>query len=120
MGIGTRIRELRKRAGMTQLELSERVGVHETSIRRWEKEKDSGPDTAMIMKLAEALGVTAEALLADTERETSPEGEKSLVYERNGERMELPPTEESYAIFKEIARMIAGREIGHSSAVAMA
>ena len=86
MGIGTRIRELRKRAGMTQLELSERVGVHETSIRRWEKEKIPN----------------------------------ALVYERNGERMELPPTEESYAIFKEIARMIAGREIGHSSAVAMA
>ena len=34
----------------------------------------------------------------------------SLVYERNGERMELPPTEESYAIFREIAAKIAGRE----------
>ena len=113
MGIGTRIRELRKRAGMTQLELSERVGVHETSIRRWEKEKDSGPDTAMIMKLAEALGVTAEALLADTERETSPEGEKSLVYEWGGtNRLALPNTPETRELFERIVMgVLSGKQV---------
>ena len=113
MGIGTRIRELRKRAGMTQLELSERVGVHETSIRRWEKEKDSGPDTAMIMKLAEALGVTAEALLADTERETSPEGEKSLVYEWGGtNRLALPNTPETRELFERIVmEVLSGKQV---------
>ena len=116
MGIGTRIRELRKRAGMTQLELSERVGVHETSIRRWEKEKDSGPDTAMIMKLAEALGVTAESLLADTEEKILPEDDKSLVYEWGGtNRLALPNTPETRELFE---RLVMGVLSG--KAVAMA
>lgn len=116
MGIGTRIRELRKRAGMTQLELSERVGVHETSIRRWEKEKDSGPDTAMIVKLAEALGVTTESLLADSERETSAEDDKSLVYEWGGtNRLALPNTPETRELFE---RLVMGVLAGKSVAIA--
>lgn len=44
MGIRQRMKELRKQAGMTQPELAEQVGVHETTIRRWKR-----PDTAVAM-----------------------------------------------------------------------
>ena len=129
MTLGERIRKARK-GKMTQAELGEAIGVHEVTVRRWEL-GERVPDAADLQRIANVLGVSASELLGELENEPSEKSinEKdslfkktagALVYERNGERIELPPTEESYAIFKEIARMIAGREIGHSSAVAMA
>ena len=105
MGIGKRIRELRKREGMTQPQLAERVGVHETTIRRWEQETDKGPDTAMIKKIAEALNTTVENLLLELSEESqeveSPE--KSLVYEWGGHnRVALPNTPETRTLFERL------------------
>ena len=98
MGIGKRIRELRKHAGMTQPQLAEKVGVHETTIRRWEQETDKGPDTAMIRRLADILNTTAENLLSESVEESQeepPQG-KSLVYEWGGKnRLVLPNTPET-------------------------
>ncbi len=118
MGIGARIKDLRKQANLTQPELAERIGVHETTIRRWEQERDRGPDGKAVTLLAEVLKTTPEYLLNDSRPAKQPEQKSSpfkntgysLVYERNGERMELPPTAESYAIFRDIAARIANRE----------
>ena len=116
MSIGQRIKELRKQAGMTQPELAERVGVHETTIRRWEKETDNGPDTAAIIKIAEALGTTAESLLAEnstnSEENSKEREEKSLVYEWGGtNRLALPNTPEARALFERIVMcVLAGRQ----------
>ena len=105
MGIGKRIRELRKRAGMTQPQLAERVGVHETTIRRWEQETDKGPDTAMIMKLADALNTTAENLLSESVEKNAEEIplEKSLVYEWGGKnRVVFPNTPETRTLIERL------------------
>ncbi len=113
MGIGKRVKELRKQARMTQPELAERVGVHETTIRRWEQEKDSGPDTAMIMKLAEALNTTAENLLSESvgESEIENQPEKSLVYEWGGHnRLALPNTPETRTMFERIVMASMGNQ----------
>lgn len=101
MGIGKKIKELRKQAGLTQPELAERVGVHETTIRRWEQERDKGPDTGMIKKIAEELNTTEENLLLDQPTDTKPKND--LVYEWGGtNRLALPNTPETRAMFERL------------------
>ena len=120
MTLGERIRKARK-GKMTQAELGEAIGVHEVTVRRWEL-GERVPDAADLQRIASVLGVSASELLGELENEPSENlinGKDSLfkktanalVYERNGERMELPPTEQSYAIFRELALKMATREI---------
>ena len=35
--LGKKIRELRKEKGLTQKELSERIGVSESTVKKWEQ-----------------------------------------------------------------------------------
>jgi transcriptional regulator with XRE-family HTH domain len=60
--LGERLRELRKRAGMTQEELAGCIDVHLNTISRWENGIDT-PKTLKIKRLAEALGCTESELL---------------------------------------------------------
>lgn len=46
------IKSLRKQAGLSQLELSEICGVHQTAISQWEQGRTS-PDTDMLIALSE-------------------------------------------------------------------
>ena len=57
-----RIRELRKRAGMTQKELCSIVGASEPSMSFYESGKQT-PDIYMIQKIADTLGVTLDELV---------------------------------------------------------
>lgn len=58
---GTLLREKRKAAGLTQIELAERVGVTQTAISYWETgRRRPGVDDALL--LAEALNTTVERL----------------------------------------------------------
>ena len=56
------IKQLRKAIGITQEELSERIGVHENTIRLWEKGMRE-PRSSDIQKLCEGLGCTESELL---------------------------------------------------------
>ena len=74
-------------------------------------------------ELAEKLGISVSELMEDNEREINNENLKKmpaptpmsrsnkwmLVYERDGERLELPPTEQGYSIMTNIANAIATR-----------
>lgn len=110
LGVGGKMKDLRKKAHMTQPELAEKLGVHETTIRRWEQERDKkGPDTAMIAKLAEIFGVNVEYLINDAEsEEVSTTNENSLVYEWGGyewggtSKITLPNTPESRELFERL------------------
>lgn len=124
MVFGERLKHLRE-GRYSQEDLAEKLNVHNNTISKWENGLQE-PRAKKVAELARILGTTPAYLLGDTDNpdnnanlskaqyEMPPEVKnvgKTLVYERNGERLELPPTEESYAIFREIARMIAGREI---------
>ena len=61
---GNRLRALRKKAGLTQPELADLVGVHETTIRRWENNNDK-PMPDSFSRLAKALAVSEAELLND-------------------------------------------------------
>jgi transcriptional regulator with XRE-family HTH domain len=59
---GARLAELRKAAGFTQHELAAELGVSRGMIAYYESESEY-PPTALLPKLALALGVSADALL---------------------------------------------------------
>ncbi len=63
---GERLRTFRKKAGLTQPELAELIGVHETTIRRWENDYSGKPGMENIKALAKALNVSENDLLNDT------------------------------------------------------
>ena len=128
MNVGDRIRKARK-GKMTQAELANLIGVHEITVRRWELGERS-PDVNDLQKISNVLDIPASELLGEdaavdnpvekissvlplskVKKSPSSDTGYTLVYERNGERMELPPTEESYAIFRDLAATMARRDV---------
>ena len=63
--LGKRISSLRKRAGLTQDKLAERLGVTAQAVSKWENDL-SCPDITMLPKLAQIFGVTTDELLGIT------------------------------------------------------
>ena len=63
--LGEHIRTLRRRAGLSQTKLAQIVGVHLSSISRWERDLSSGEMSIKhFMKIAEATGTPVSELLA--------------------------------------------------------
>lgn len=112
MGIGIRIKQLRKQSGLTQPELAEQVGVHETTIRRWEKEKDNGPDNKSVKKLAEILKTTSDYLLSGTGKEnpnpapTNKTNDGHLVFRDRDRYIDLPDTPDNRVLYTQIVQAI--------------
>jgi len=55
--LGRRINHWRTKAGLTQLELAEKIGVSDAVVSMWETEKAT-PGTKNLAAVAEACGVT--------------------------------------------------------------
>ena len=62
--IGTNIANLRKRQGLTQAGLAEKVNYSDKAVSKWER-GESAPDILTLVSLAEVLGVTVDDLLTD-------------------------------------------------------
>lgn len=60
--LGKRIMEHRKRLGLTQDALAEKLGITAQAISKWENDL-SCPDIAMLPRLAEIFGITTDELL---------------------------------------------------------
>lgn len=60
--LGKRIMAHRKRLGLTQDQLAEKLGVTAQAVSKWENDQ-SCPDITMLPKLADIFGVTTDALL---------------------------------------------------------
>ena len=80
--LAQRLRELRKKAGLTQEELAEYVDVHLNTISRWENGIDT-PKTFKIKRLAEALHVSELELLNGPAMQ---EWELRMVVNKTGEK----------------------------------
>ena len=66
--IGETIASLRKKKGMTQNELAEKMNVTDKAVSKWERDL-SCPDVNTISKLADVLGVSVEELLKAKKQE---------------------------------------------------
>lgn len=71
-----RIRELRKKCGITMKELGEKIGVAESTISQYETGKRQ-PDYETLLKLGEYFGVTVDFLLG-VEKAPTAEGERTV------------------------------------------
>ena len=69
MHIGERIRSYRTKRGITQAQLGEKLFVTKQAVSKWENGWNV-PDLDMLTKLAQALEISAEMLLQDTQTDT--------------------------------------------------
>lgn len=67
--IGDKIRIARKRAGLTQMQLADRIFVSESYIALIESNKRN-PSTAVLSKIAELLNLTTDHILFETSSRT--------------------------------------------------
>ena len=78
--LGARIAYLRKKKGMTQEELAEKMGISSQAVSKWENDV-SCPDIQSLPKLARMLDTSVDELLTGETQEVqmlSPEQRKSL------------------------------------------
>ena len=68
MSLGERIKEQRKKSGLSQEKVAEFVGVSRQAVTKWETVQ-SAPSTENLFKLAEIFGTTVDMLLASDEDE---------------------------------------------------
>jgi transcriptional regulator with XRE-family HTH domain len=81
---GKRIAEARLRAGLTQVELSKRLGVTQQVVAAWER-RNVALRAEQIRTLAEALGTTADYLIgiaANWKGTKGPSGKVRQVFEQ--------------------------------------
>ncbi|MBQ6197323.1 MAG: helix-turn-helix domain-containing protein [Lachnospiraceae bacterium] len=64
MKLGEKIMYSRKRAGMSQIDLADALGVSRQSVSRWET-GETNPEIGKLPQLAEVLHVTTDWLLSD-------------------------------------------------------
>ena len=76
--IGETIASLRKKKGMTQNELAEKMNVTDKAVSKWERDL-SCPDINTISKLADILDVSVEELLKAKKKDNSNTKFKDLL-----------------------------------------
>lgn len=75
---GSRLKSLRRKAGLTQAQFSEKVGVHLQTVSKWERGV-SEPDLSVLGEIAAALGISLETLLGAPEGENTYTGNFDIV-----------------------------------------
>lgn len=79
MTTGERIKAARKAAGITQAELSKKLGISYVGVSQWENNLRN-PKFETIKRIAKALDVDVYELLGDDARELYVEGEASALF----------------------------------------
>ena len=119
MAIAANLRHQRKKAGLTQIELAEKLGVSIATLRRWES-GETAPTGTRIIELANMLHISPDEIInEDGNYEMKkatvfmPAHEASngmLVFEGEGTRIELPPTERGYELFQQLVDNLINRK----------
>ncbi len=60
--LGNTISELRKKNGMTQTELAEKLGITDKAVSKWERDL-SCPDISLLPQIAEIFGISVDELM---------------------------------------------------------
>ena len=70
--IGSNIASYRKRAGLTQAGLAERINYSDKAVSKWER-AESMPDISVLVKIAEIFGISLDALVLGSASEKTEE-----------------------------------------------
>lgn len=108
MILADKIMELRKRAGWSQEQLAERLGVSRQSVSKWESAQ-SIPDMSKILQLSGLFGVSTDYLLKDEIEEADVTSDAGVM-ECDGEETSLRRvTMEMAGSFLEVKAMTASK-----------
>ncbi|MBQ4067383.1 MAG: helix-turn-helix transcriptional regulator [Clostridia bacterium] len=80
--VAKNISELRKGAGMTQLELAERLNYSDKAVSKWESGA-SIPDVGVLLEISRLFGVTVDHLLSEDHTAAEKLPHKSTGYSRS-------------------------------------
>lgn len=83
--LASNIAACRKKAGMTQAELAEKLGYSDKTVSKWER-AEGQPDVLCLKRLADTFGVTTDALLSAG----GAEGEDTAAAEESARAMAEP------------------------------
>ena len=86
--LGDNIVALRKKMGLSQQELAERIHVVRQTVSKWEKNL-SVPDAAALVALADALDVTTAALLGEKEPEKDAQPDIAAALSRINDQLAI-------------------------------
>lgn len=95
MAFAERLKELRKQAHLTQVELAKRLGIGQSSYADWERGKKK-PTQENLVKIARILDVSIDYLVGNSEEKSDELDNIELLFRMNSKGL----TEEEKEIFK--------------------
>lgn len=95
MAFAERLKELRKQAHLTQVELAKRLGIGQSSYADWERGKKK-PTQENLVKIAQILDVSIDYLVGNSEEKSDELDNIELLFRMNSKGL----TEEEKEIFK--------------------
>ena len=95
MTFAERLKELRKQAHLTQVELAKRLGIGQSSYADWERGKKN-PTQENLIRLAQTLNVSVDYLVGNSEEKSDELDNIELLFRMNSKDL----TDEEKAVFK--------------------
>ena len=95
MEFSERLKELRKQAKLTQVELAGKLGIVQSSYADWERGKKK-PTQDNLVKIAQVLNVSVDYLVGNSEEKSDDLDNIELLFRMNSKGL----TEEEKEIFK--------------------
>ena len=95
MAFAERLKELRKQAHLTQVELAKRLGIGQSSYADWERGKKK-PTQENLVKIAQILDVSIDYLVGNSEEKSDELDNIELLFRMNSKGL----TDEEKAVFK--------------------
>lgn len=81
MTFGEKLQDLRRKAGLSQDALAERLDVSRQAVSKWERD-DTMPETEKVVRIAQLFGVSLDYLLMDREENREPKAEPQPRYQQ--------------------------------------
>ena len=95
MAFAERLKELRKQAHLTQVELAKRLGIGQSSYADWERGKKK-PTQENLVKIAQILNVSVDYLVGNSENKDEDLDNIELLFRMNSKGL----TDEEKEVFK--------------------
>lgn len=95
MEFSERLKELRKKANFTQVEVAEKLGISQPAYASWERGVKK-PTQENLVKIAQVLNVSVDYLVGNSEEKSDELDNIELLFRMNSKGL----TEEEKAVFK--------------------
>ena len=104
LSLAENIRKFRKKAGLTQIQLSQKLGISISTLRRWEA-SETAPTGARIFEIAHILNIKPEDFVSEGEAKQDIQvltNNGMFTFEKGDIRIELPQTDKGLKLFQQL------------------